>query len=61
MAVFPLWTRKEGFGVISIFKGPEKALFIENDMIPLGATVYFVNKPDLKIVKFRGGALVAAE
>jgi hypothetical protein len=60
MAVFPLWTRKEGFGVISIFKGPEKTLYIENDRIPLGATVYFANKPDLRVVK-HGGELSPAK
>ncbi|OQE34599.1 hypothetical protein PENCOP_c017G01337 [Penicillium coprophilum] len=52
-AVFPLWTRKEGFGVISVFKDPEKILYIENDRVPLGATVYFANKPDLRIVKYQ--------
>ncbi|KAJ5210188.1 hypothetical protein N7491_009995 [Penicillium cf. griseofulvum] len=56
-AVFPLWTRKEGFGVISVFKGPEKILYIENDMVPLGATVYFANKPDLRIVKYQSGSV----
>ncbi|KDN64602.1 hypothetical protein CSUB01_12418, partial [Colletotrichum sublineola] len=52
--VFPLWTRKEGFGVISIFKGPNKELYIENDRIPLGATAFFLNKPDLRIVDYEG-------
>jgi hypothetical protein len=51
-AVFPLWTRKEGFGVITIFKGPERVLFVENDRVPLGATAYFMNTPDLKIVEY---------
>jgi hypothetical protein len=49
--MFPLWTRKEGFGVITIFKGPDKTLFIENDRIPLGSTAFFEGKPDLKIVE----------
>lgn len=52
--VFPLWTRKEGFGVISIFKGPHQGLYIENDRIPLGATAFFSNKPDLRIVDYEG-------
>ncbi|KAH0829396.1 hypothetical protein FOPE_10150 [Fonsecaea pedrosoi] len=52
--VFPLWTRKEGFGVISIFKGPQKELYIENDRIPLGATAIFSNKPTLKIIDYKG-------
>jgi hypothetical protein len=51
-AVFPLWTRKEGFGVITIFKGPERVLFVENDRVPLGATAYFRNTPDLRIVEY---------
>ena len=52
MAVFPLWTRKEGFGVISVFTGPEQVLYIENDRVPLGATAYFENKPDLRIREY---------
>jgi hypothetical protein len=51
-AAFPLWTRKEAFAVISIFKGPEKTLYIENDRVPLGATAYFANKPDLTILEY---------
>jgi hypothetical protein len=54
MAVFPLWTRKEGFGVISIFTGIEQTLYIENDRVPLGATAYFENKPDLRIKEHKG-------
>ncbi|KAL6229102.1 hypothetical protein BDW75DRAFT_225668 [Aspergillus navahoensis] len=52
---FPLFDRHEDFGVISIFKvdGDEKVLYIENDRVPMGATAYFVNKPDLEIVKFK--------
>jgi len=52
LAVFPLWQRKEGFGVISIFKGPDMTLYIENDRIPAGATAHFNNKPDLQIVEY---------
>ncbi|KAK2049551.1 hypothetical protein LZ31DRAFT_590571 [Colletotrichum somersetense] len=54
---FPLWPRKEGFGVISIFKGPDKEPYIENDQIPLGATVFFSNRPDLRIVEYEGREL----
>jgi hypothetical protein len=36
-----------------VFKGPEQILYIENDRVPLGATVYFANKPDLRIVKYQ--------
>ncbi|KAL4881852.1 caspase domain-containing protein [Aspergillus karnatakaensis] len=50
--VFPLWTRKEGFGLITIFRGPEQILFSENDRVPLGATAYFRNLPDLHIVEY---------
>ncbi|KAJ5142529.1 uncharacterized protein N7515_001316 [Penicillium bovifimosum] len=52
-AVFPLWTRQDGFGVISIYKGAEQILYIENDRVPLGATVHFEDKPDLRIVKHK--------
>ena len=52
LAVFPLWTRNDGFGVISIFKGSEKLLYIENDRIPAGATAYFRNTPNLTVVPY---------
>jgi hypothetical protein len=54
-AVFPLWNRDEAFGVVTIFKGPDKILFIENDRISLGATAYFCNQPDLNIVNYESG------
>lgn len=53
LAVFPLWTRSDGFGVVSIFKGLDRLLYIENDRIPAGATAYFRNTPDLTIVSYR--------
>jgi hypothetical protein len=53
VGMFPLWTRKEGFGVITIFKGSAKTLFIENDRIPLGSTAFFEGKPDLNIVEYK--------
>ena len=52
-AVFPLWTRAGAFGVISIFTGPDKKLFIENDRIPIGATAYFKREPNLTIVDYK--------
>ena len=52
IAAFPLWTRRDGFGVISVYTGPDKKLYIESDRIPIGATAYFRNRPDLKIVEY---------
>ncbi|KAH8878782.1 hypothetical protein GQ53DRAFT_588188, partial [Thozetella sp. PMI_491] len=52
IAAFPLWTRKDGFGVITIFTGSDKVLYIENDQVPIGARVYFTNRPDLRIVEY---------
>ncbi|PYI04099.1 hypothetical protein BO78DRAFT_373860 [Aspergillus sclerotiicarbonarius CBS 121057] len=52
VAVFPLWSRSQGFGVTTIFKGAEKTLFIENDRVPVGATAYFMNKPDLRMEEY---------
>lgn len=57
MTTFPLWTRKDGFGVISIFTGPRKVLYIENDRIPTGATAYFMNEPNLRLVSYHGKEL----
>ncbi|PYI19447.1 hypothetical protein BO99DRAFT_384495 [Aspergillus violaceofuscus CBS 115571] len=56
-AVFPLWTRNEGFGVISILKGPSESLYIENDRIPIGATAYFKDLPDLELRDYYGQKL----
>ncbi|KAE8354273.1 caspase domain-containing protein [Aspergillus coremiiformis] len=55
VATFPLWSRSEGFGVITVFKGAEKVLYIENDRVPAGATAYFANKPDLRLEKYVAG------
>ncbi|KAI0855326.1 hypothetical protein F4860DRAFT_519990 [Xylaria cubensis] len=52
-AVFPLWDKRDGFGVISIFTGPDRVLYIENDRIPAGATAYFQNEPDLALVAYK--------
>ena len=51
-AAFPLWTRRDGFGVITVFVGAAQTLYIENDRISMGATAYFRNEPDLHIVEF---------
>ncbi|KAJ5743847.1 hypothetical protein N7533_008717 [Penicillium manginii] len=51
-AAFPLWTRRDGFGVITVFVGVGQTLYIENDRIPMGATAYFRNEPNLHIVGF---------
>ncbi|KAI2844280.1 hypothetical protein CBS147320_4236 [Aspergillus niger] len=52
MATFPLWTRRDGFGVITVFVGATQTLYIENDRIPIGATAYFRNEPDLYIREY---------
>lgn len=57
MGIFPLWTRKEGFGVVSIYKGPQRELYIENDQIPIGATAYFSNTPNLELFDYEGKAM----
>ncbi|KAK8244645.1 caspase domain-containing protein [Phyllosticta capitalensis] len=57
IGTFPLWTRKEGFGVISIYKGDQQELCVENDQISLGATAFFSNQPDLRIVDYRGNEI----
>ena len=51
---FPLPTRRDGFGVISIFAGRKETLVVENDHIPLGATAYFVDGRDLRIQDYSG-------
>ncbi|KZL69873.1 hypothetical protein CI238_10755, partial [Colletotrichum incanum] len=53
-ARFPLWTRSEKYGVITVFCGPDKRLFIENDQVPIGSTVYFRKEPNLRIVAYDG-------
>jgi hypothetical protein len=48
MASFPLWTRHEGFGVISIYKDSDlKTWHILNDYVKMGARVYFKGGPNL--------------
>ncbi|OJJ96325.1 hypothetical protein ASPACDRAFT_1883062 [Aspergillus aculeatus ATCC 16872] len=53
-AVFPLWTRRDGFGVITVLVGATTTptLYIENDRIPIGATAYFRNEPDLHVKEY---------
>lgn len=48
---FPLWTRYDGHGVISIIYEDEKEPFISNDSIPLGFTAYFDGDPDMRLVE----------
>ena len=47
IAAFPLWTREDGFGIISIYVGPDKKPSILNDQVRMGARVYFRGGPDL--------------
>jgi hypothetical protein len=58
--MFPLWTRRAGFGVITIFTGPDKKLYIENDQIMAGTIAYFTNSPNLRVVSYKS-ALAAEE
>jgi len=55
MGEFPLWTRKDGFGVITVFRGREEQPYIENDRIPAGAIAYFNNSPNLRILEYQEG------
>ena len=54
--MFPLWTRKEGFGVISILKGgpSDWQVSIENDQIPIGTVAYYAGGPNLRVVEWGG-------
>lgn len=49
-ATFPFWERKDGCGVVTIFKGFNTAPFIVDDGISAGATAYFTGHADLEIV-----------
>lgn len=49
---FPLWTRRNGFGVVSIFVGAEKKVFVENDQVKMGVIAYFRNRPNLIAVPY---------
>lgn len=49
-ATFPLWTRKDGFCIITIFKGSSKDAIIANDRVAAGATAYFKGHANLEIV-----------
>jgi len=55
-AGFPLWTRKSGYGVITIYvgTGDTKILFLENDMAQAGYLAWFRNSASLKSFDFRG-------
>lgn len=56
MAVLWLFSRfgheRKVLGSSSIFKGPEKTLYIEDDRVSLAATACFINKPGLRIVEY---------
>ncbi|KAK8859926.1 caspase domain-containing protein [Apiospora arundinis] len=58
IAMFPLWTRKDGYGVVSIFTGFDERRFIDNDMVPAGATAFFKGKANLEVVEHSGGGLI---
>ncbi|KAG4252878.1 hypothetical protein FPRO03_08327 [Fusarium proliferatum] len=51
---FPLWSLKEGFAVVSIFRGPQMELYIENDQVPIGCTAYFSNMPNMETFDHKG-------
>jgi len=53
--VFPLWTQKAGFGVISIFKKGETTPYISNDRINAGVVAFFGNEPNLRTLEYRSG------
>ncbi|KAF5861709.1 hypothetical protein ETB97_012660 [Aspergillus alliaceus] len=47
LAIFPLWTRADGFGIISIFKGTDRNPVIQNGRVRISARVYFRGGPNL--------------
>ncbi|KAK4207641.1 hypothetical protein QBC37DRAFT_298299, partial [Rhypophila decipiens] len=51
---FPLWNRREGFAVVSIYLGSEERCFIMNDQVPIGATAVFNGQPDMELIKYQG-------
>ncbi|KAM0127189.1 hypothetical protein ACHAO1_009669 [Botrytis cinerea] len=52
-AIFPLWNRKEGCGVVCIYLGKEERCFIMNDQVPIGATAVFTGQPDMEIIEYK--------
>ncbi|KAL5598290.1 hypothetical protein FOBRF1_012083 [Fusarium oxysporum] len=52
---FPLWTRKEGFGFITIFVGNSETPCISNDQIAPGYQVNFTNKANLEFIRYNKG------
>jgi hypothetical protein len=52
VAKFPLWTRKQGFGAITIFVGDNDISYISHDQVPAGVQANFKNKPDLELVEY---------
>ncbi|OAL33202.1 hypothetical protein AYO20_07519 [Fonsecaea nubica] len=55
-AVFPLWPGDSGFGTISIFTGSDKKLYLEDEMVPAGARIYFDQKADRQQLKNQSAA-----
>ncbi|OAL01499.1 hypothetical protein IQ06DRAFT_293575 [Phaeosphaeriaceae sp. SRC1lsM3a] len=55
-APFPLWSRKNGYGSVSIFHGTgaSKTSFIENDRIAAGYLAEFDGNPTLYLTDFKG-------
>lgn len=57
-ARFPLWSKLNDYGVITIIKGDEEAeageAGIKNDWIPAGATAVYTATEDLKLYDFKG-------
>jgi len=49
---FPLWSRRESYGVVSVYLGSEERPYIVSDRVTVGATAYFNGLPDLEIVEF---------
>jgi hypothetical protein len=49
---FPLWNRRQDYGVVTIYVGSEERLSIAHDRVPMGATAVFKGLPDLEIVGY---------
>ena len=52
-ALFPIWSKLDDFGVISIGKEGDES-YIKNDWIPAGAMALYTNSEDLKLYDFKG-------
>ncbi|EWC47838.1 hypothetical protein DRE_02720 [Drechslerella stenobrocha 248] len=49
---FPVWKKRRGCGVITIFVGNQKTLFIENDLVQAGVLANFTGDPNLEVEPF---------